>query len=113
MHSESEDWTKEEEEKKIKENEVPNDYYPPSPVYDPMFKQDPLPHLTTKKKLALDPNYYPKVYILEKEEETPLLVNNLIDPPEKNTSVDPQPKKKKGRKKRRQKTKKRRMEENQ
>ena len=32
-HSESEDWTKEEEEKKTKENEVPNDYHPTSPVY--------------------------------------------------------------------------------
>ena len=85
-HSESGGWTK--EEKKTKENEVPNDYYPTSPVYDPTFKQDPLPSLTPKEKLALNPNYYPKGYIPEEKEEAPLLVSNLIDPPERNTSED-------------------------
>ena len=51
-HLESEDWTKEGE-KKTKENEVPNDYYPTSPVYDPMYKQEPLPLLHPKREFGM------------------------------------------------------------
>ena len=80
-------------------------------MYDPTFKQDPIPHLTPKKKMALDPNYYAKGYILE-EEEAPLLVYNLSDPQEKNTSEDRMAKEEKEKKEQETKDKKR-MEENQ
>ena len=33
---------------------MPNDYHPTSPVYDPTFKQDPLPHYSLKEKLVMD-----------------------------------------------------------
>ena len=51
-------------------------------MFDPTFKQDPLPNCTPKEKMALDPNYYPQGYIPEEQEkdDTPLLVNNLITP---------------------------------
>ena len=39
--------------------------------------------------MALDLNYYPKDYIPEEEEKAPLLVNNLINPPERKTPEDP------------------------
>ena len=69
------------EEKKTKENEVPNDYYPTSPVYDPMYKQDLLPHYTPKETLAFHLNYYPKGYIPEEgDEKAPLSVNTPEDP---------------------------------
>ena len=70
------------------EEDLAEVYCPPSPVCDPTSKQDPLPCYIPKEKLALDSNYYPKGYI-PKEEETPLLVNNLINPLEKNTPEDP------------------------
>ena len=54
--------------------------YPVSPVYDPTFKQDPLPYCGPKEKQAHDPNYYPSNYVHE-EEDAPLLVDNLITPP--------------------------------
>ena len=54
-------------------------------MYDPTFKQDPLPHCTPKEKMALDPNYYPRGYIPEehKKDDAQLLVNNLLTLPEK------------------------------
>ena len=79
-HSESEDWTKEEE-KKTRKNKVPKDYHPTSPVYYPSFKQDPLPHSTPKETLAMDPDYYPPNYICEEEDSSLSLVNNLVPPP--------------------------------
>ena len=48
-HLESEDWTKEEE-KKTKENEVPNDYYPTSPVYDPHSNRTPYPTTPQRRR---------------------------------------------------------------
>ena len=41
--------------------------------------------------MALDPNYYPPGCILEEQErdDIPLLVNNLVNPLEKNTPEDP------------------------
>ena len=78
--SEYKDWTKEEE-KKTRKNKVPNDYHPTSPVYDAIFKQDPLPQYTPKEKLAMDPDRYPPNYILEEEDSAPSLVNNLMPPP--------------------------------
>ena len=72
-----------------KKEDLTKDYYPPSPVNDPTFKQDPLPHYTQKGKLALDPNYYPKGYIPKEKEEALLLVNNSINPSGKNTPEDP------------------------
>ena len=94
-HSEPEGWIKEEE-KKTKENEVPNDYHPTRPVYYPIFKQDPLPHHTPKEKMALDPNYYPPGYIPEEQEkdDIPLLVNNLVSPPKRTPQKTPQKKRK-------------------
>ena len=73
-HLESEDWTK--EERKSRKNEVPT-----SLLYDPTFKQDPLPYYTPKEKLAMDLDYYPPNYIPEEEDSAPSLVNNLVPPP--------------------------------
>ena len=89
-HLDSKDWTKEEE-KIAKENEVPNDYYSSSPVYDPYIQTIPPPHCTPKQKMALDPNYYTPGYIPEEQEkdDAPLLVTNLVDPLGKNTPEDP------------------------
>ena len=41
--------------------------------------------------MALDPNYYPPGYIPEEQEkdDASLIVNNLVNPPEKNTLEDP------------------------
>ena len=41
--------------------------------------------------MALDPNYYPQGYIIEEQEkdDIPLLVNKLVNPPEKNTPEGP------------------------
>ena len=59
-------------------------------MYDPTFKQDPLPSCNAKEKFALDPNYYPQGYISEEqEEEAPILVNDLVNSLEKNTPEDP------------------------
>ena len=59
-------------------------------MYNPTFKQDPLPCCTPKEKMALDLNYYPQGYIPEKqEEEAPLLVNDLVNPPENKTPKKP------------------------
>ena len=54
------------------------------------FIQDPLPHCTPNEKRALDPNYYPPGYIPEEQEkdDVPLLVDNLVNPMEKNTPED-------------------------
>ena len=87
---------------------MPNDYCPVSLVYDPTFKQDCLPCCSPKDKLALDPDYYPQNYVPhEEEQETPLLIDNLVNPPEM-----PQ-KEKRGRrmKERRQKMRKKKMAE--
>ena len=123
-HWSNEDWngekqrTKEKERKQEqsaqqKEEDLIKDYFPSSPVYDPIFKQDPLPCCTPKEKMALDPNYYPQGYIPEEQddalllvkneitlpekalleeqekEDAPLLINNLINSLEKNTPEDP------------------------
>ena len=48
-----------EEEGETRENNVLSDYCPTSPVYNPMFKEDPLSHLTPKERLVLDSDYYP------------------------------------------------------
>ena len=64
------------EEEKNKER-VLNDCCSASPVYDPTYKQDPLPHCGVKEKQALNPNHYPPKYVPE-EEDAPLLVDNLI-----------------------------------
>ena len=61
------------DQEKNDEKKVANDYHPTSPVYDPKFKQDPLPHYSPKEKLALDPNYYPPNYVPD-EEVTPLFL---------------------------------------
>ena len=75
---------KEQEQEKKEQENISNDYHPTSPVYDHTFKQDPLPYYTPKKKLALDPDYYHQDYDPnEDREDTPLLVNNLVSPPEK------------------------------
>ena len=39
---------KEQQKKEEEKNKVPNDYYPASPVYDPTYKQDPLPCCASK-----------------------------------------------------------------
>ena len=88
-----EDWNREkqrakEEEKKKQEPQVQQkedltkDCCPYSPVYDPTFKQDPLPHCIPEEKMALDPNYYLQGYVPEEQEkdDAPLLMNNLVNP---------------------------------
>ena len=66
---EAEDWDSEKEngyrwkEHQWKEEDkiVKDSYYPPSPAYEPDFKQDPItPHTTVEQKRALDPDYFPK-----------------------------------------------------
>ena len=59
-----------------------------APCMTQHLNKTPLPHCTLKEKLALDLSYYPKGYI-PAEEEAPLLVNSLINPPEKNTPEGP------------------------
>ena len=61
---------------------MPNDYQHSNLVYDPTFKQDPLPHCSPNEKLDLDPNYYPPNYVPNEKEDAPLLIGNLISPPE-------------------------------
>ena len=73
---------KREQQNQQKKEDLTKDYCPSRPMYDPTFKQDPLPHCTPKEKLTFDPNYYPQGYI-PKEEEARLLVNNLVTSPEK------------------------------
>ena len=75
---------------------MPNDYCPASSVYDPTFKQDPLPYCGSKEKLALDPNYYPPNYV--PEEDAPLLVDNLVAPPDDPIKEVDQTKQEKGKK---------------
>ena len=88
---------KQEPQAQQKEEDLTKDYCSSSPVYDPMFKQDSLPHFTPKEKVALYPNYYPQGYIPEEQEkdDAPLLMINLVNPLEKNTPEDPMGKKKK------------------
>ena len=74
---------------KNKEKKVPNDFCPTSLVYDPTFKQDPLPCCSPKEKLALDPNYYPPNYVPE-EEDAPLLIDNLVIQPKKSLKEEGQ-----------------------
>ena len=69
------------EEEKARENNVSNDYCASSLVYDSTFKQELLPCLTPKEKLALDPDYYPPKYVQEEEDNAPFPVNNLVPPP--------------------------------
>ena len=69
------------EEEKTRENNMPNDGCPASLVYDPTFKQDPLPHYCPEEKLAMDPDYYPCNYVLEEDNNAPSLVINLVPPP--------------------------------
>ena len=82
-----------------KEEDVTKDYCPSSPLYDPTFKQDPLPHCTPKVKMTLDPNYYLPRYIPDehKKDNAPLLVNNLVNPLEKTPQKTPWKKRKKKR----------------
>ena len=58
---------KEEVDKNKKEHCVQKDYYPPSPTYDPNFK-DTMP-TPIKNKQDLDPNYYPSNYVLNYGED--------------------------------------------
>ena len=46
------------------------------------LSKTPCPNVVPKEKLALDPNYYPPNYVPE-EEDAPLIVDNLVTPPEK------------------------------
>ena len=72
-----------EEEEKNEEKQVPKDYFPPSPVYDPTNKVDALPHCDPKMKQALDPNHYPPNYTPMQKENTPTIVGNLVPMPVK------------------------------
>ena len=86
----------ERKEQEWREEEKNNkDYHPPSPVYDPIFKQDPLPHCSPKEKQALDPNYYPPNYVPE-EEDAPILVDNLVALPVNPIKEEDQGKEEKG-----------------
>ena len=82
---------KQEPQAQQKEEDLTKDNCPSSPVYDPTFKQDPLPCHTPTEMMALDPNYYPPGYIPDEQEkdDAPLLVNNVVNPLEKNTPEDP------------------------
>ena len=53
---------KEGAEKRNKEDGAQKDYYPPSPIYDPNFKEDTMPASIAKKQHP-DPNYYPPTYV--------------------------------------------------
>ena len=68
------------EEERTRKNNMPNDCHPTSPVNDPTFKEDPLPHCGPEEKLARDPAYYPPNYVPEEEDNAPSLVNNLSVP---------------------------------
>ena len=52
------------------------------------------------RKLAFDLNYCPKGYIPEKE-ESPLLVSNLLNPPEKNIPEEKEKKEEESKRQRR------------
>ena len=49
--------------KRNKKEQVPEDYFPLSPIYDSKNKEDTIPHYDPKMKEALDPNYYPLSYV--------------------------------------------------
>ena len=69
---------------------MPNDYYPPGPIYDPAYKEDALPHCDPKEKQILDQYYYSKNYEQNQREDAPTLVDNLIPPPIKITNKEDQ-----------------------
>ena len=69
---------------------VPNDYYPPSPIYDPAYKEKPLPQCYPKEKQILDPHYFPKTYEPNQRENAPTLADNLIPQPVMITSEEDQ-----------------------
>ena len=57
-------------------------YYPPSPIYGPDDKSDPLPPCTVEEREVLDPGYHPNNYVPHNDEMPPTLVNNLVPAPE-------------------------------
>ena len=62
---------------------MPNEYHPPSPIYDPTHKEDAIPICDSKeKKMALDTNYYPPNYIPSNDEVSPTLTSDLVPAPE-------------------------------
>ena len=73
---------KEEAENINKEDSAHKEYYPPSPIYDPNFKEDTMPAQRAKKK-DLDSNDYPPNYMPKYADDAPTLVNNLVAPPTK------------------------------
>ena len=81
-HREREERKKEQQEKKEteqnkKEDSVQKDYCPPSPIYNPSFKEDTIP-AQIEKKQYLDQNHYSSNYVPNYGEDAPTLVNNLI-----------------------------------
>ena len=68
---------KKETEKNKKEDSVQKDYCPPSPTYNPSFKEDTIP-AQIEKKQDLDQNNYSSNYVPIYGEDAPTLVNNLI-----------------------------------
>ena len=66
IDKEKEEREKEQQQKEAvgkNKNEEPEDYFPPSPIYDPNHNKYALPHCDSKMKQALDPNYYPLNYV--------------------------------------------------
>ena len=62
---------------KNKKKQIPEEYFPLSPIYDPINKEDALPLCDPEIKQALDPNYYALNYV-PKQEDGPTLVENLV-----------------------------------
>ena len=86
-----------EKEEKNKKEQVPKDYFPPIPIYDPTNKEDTLPHCDPEMKQALDPNYYPLNYVPKQEEDASTLVHNLVSPLARTTKKKKTREKTKGR----------------
>ena len=68
-----------EENKEDSAQSAKKDYYPPSPIYDPTFKEDTMAALIVKRQ-DLNPNYYPPKYQPNCEKDAPTLVDNLVAP---------------------------------
>ena len=64
---------KKEEEERMRQKDTDN-YYPPSPIYDPTDKEDTSAPMSRK---YLNPNYYPPNY----REDVPILTDDVIQKP--------------------------------